>query len=158
PSPPARRHDAHPQLHAYVPGKRRAAGGEPPRASRTARGDRERQERRHDHGRQELVLCRAADVERGRDQARLAPRPGSVRDRRRVQEGRVGVPEGPRQAARQPGLARRLRLLARLLDHALARSARAAAPGRPDRTGTGPSYSVTTYSKAAQATSTKIAS
>src|SRR5204863_453437 len=79
----------------------------------------------------EQVLRRGSDVERGRDQARLAARPGLVRDRRRVQipkERRHGrVPEGAGETTRQPDLARRLRLPARVGDHPLARRARATA-------------------------------
>src|SRR5262249_29403222 len=73
-----------------------------------------------------------------RDQARLAAGAGPVRDRRRVQvrqgeHRELGLPEGAGEAARQPDLARRIRVLDRLLDHALAGRPRAAADRRGGR-------------------------
>ena len=101
-------------------GRERAGGARQPR--RLA----ERGAGRDDAGGQEPLLRRAADVERGRDPHRLAARRGPLRHRGHVQPGRVGVPEGDRQPARQPHLALRARLRPRLGRRHVAGCARAA--------------------------------
>ena len=67
-----------------------------------------------------------ADLERGGDSLRPAPRRGPLRDRRPVQLGRFRLPEGAREPAREPDLARRARLPARIARHHVAGRARAA--------------------------------
>src|SRR5439155_677835 len=54
-----------------------------------------------------------------------------------VQQGRLGRPEGARQPARRPRLARRVRVPARLAGRDVARPERAAPPRAPGRAGSG---------------------
>ncbi len=80
----------------------------------------------HGRGRQERLYRRAAGLDRGRDPQRPRHGRGSLRDRR-GQPGRNRLLPRLREAARQPDLAGRLRLPARLGDRAVAGRARAAA-------------------------------
>ena len=90
-------------------------------------------------GGQERLHDRAAGLERGRDPERPADGRGSLRHRRADRPGRERLLPRLREAARQPHLARRARLPARLADHAVARPSRAAKArrarvrGRPAR-------------------------
>ena len=99
------------RLHARYAGTSHARG---PNAQELRANDRRLARRRASSAqcprRQEPLLRRAADVERGRDPYRLAPGGRPVRDRRPVQRGRLRLSEGARQPAREPHLARRGRL------------------------------------------------
>ncbi len=120
-----------------------AAPGEPGRAAGAARGRARRQLARSARRREEPLLRGAADLERGRDPLRLAPRRGPLRDRRPVQRRRHRLAQGARQPSRQSDLDRRDRLPPRLARRHVARRAGAAPPRQEVRTG-GRSRSVTT--------------
>ena len=115
------------RLHAHIPGERAAArrqlagASRPPGrlAGRRGSGNRAR--------RQEPLLRRAADLERGRDSFGLAAGRRPLCHRRPVQPRWLGLRQGHRQSPRQPHLARGPSLRRGLSHHALARRARAAA-------------------------------
>ena len=116
------------RLHVDPPRRLHPRGperdGDPRQTRRAAR----RGSSRHARGREERLRRRGAGVERGRHPHGLPARRGPVRGRRPGQSRRQRRLPGLRQAAREPALARRPRLPARLGDRALAGRARAAAP------------------------------
>ena len=123
-------HGAHGARHAACRRGARAPAREP-----------QRQGSRHARGGEELVQdrrSRPAGLVRGRHPHRLPDRRGPVRDPGADQRRRLRLLPHLRQAAREPDLARRDRVPARLGDRALAGCARAASPRRALRRGRQP--------------------
>ena len=125
------------RLPADLPCARGAGGRERDRDPGGARRRAGRQGARHGRGGQERLHGGAPGLERSRHPQRPCHGRGSVRDRGAGQTRRQRLLPRVREAARQPDLARRARLPARLGDHALARRTRAAAAGRALRRGRG---------------------
>ena len=129
------------RLHGHLPAADRARHAARGRGARASAREPERQEPRHARGGEELVQDRrprSAGLVRGRDPDELPHRRGPVRDPGAGERRRQRLLPHLRQAARQPDLARRPRLPARLRDRALARRARAAPPRRALRRGRQP--------------------